>query len=156
MIQDSQNARAADKLAKVEGELAAIASLLLQVLQTFTTGEHVVRIVGRDGAPAWAFYDKAYISGQFDFEVEAGSTQPQNETFRRQSALQLVDAMAPFAEVLNMPELAAYLLQTGFGVKNPSRFIVQPQAPQQAQEGMPMPSGPQDMQAVPPPEMVAA
>ena len=151
MIQDSQNARAADKLAKVEFELAAIASMLLQTLQTFLTGEHVVRIVGRDGAPSWAFYDREFIAGQFDFEVEAGSTQPQNETFRRQSALQLVDAMAPFAEVLNMPELAAYLLQTGFGVKNPQRFIMAPAAgpmgppPLDTEGGMPPDQG-----AVPP------
>ena len=126
MIQDSQNARAADKLAKVEGELASAAELLLKTLQTFMTGEHVVRIVGTDNAPSWAFYDSEYISGSFDFEVEAGSTQPMNETFRRQSALQLVDAMAPFAEVLNMPALAAHLLQEGFGVKNPQRFIMAP------------------------------
>lgn len=126
MIQDSQNARAADKLAKVEGELAAVAEMLLQVLQTFVTGEQAVRIVGQDGAPNWAFYDREYLKGKFDFEVEAGSTQPMNETFRRQSAMQLVDAMAPFAEVLNMPELAAYLLQEGFGVKNPQRFIMAP------------------------------
>jgi hypothetical protein len=129
MIQDSQNARSADKLAKIEGELAGIAELLLKVLQTFLTGEHVVRIVGQDGAPNWAHYDAEYIAGNFDFEVEAGSTQPQNETFRRQSALQLVDAMAPFAAVLNMPVLAAYLLQEGFGVKNPQRFIMAPPPP---------------------------
>lgn len=140
MIQDSQNARSADKLAKVEQELAAIAELLLKTLQTFLTGEKFVRIAGNDGGAYWAKYDADYIAGSFDFEVEAGSTQPQNETFRRQSALQMVDAMAPFASVLNMPALAAYLLQTGFGVQNPQRFINAPPAPA-------APGAPQDSNA---------
>lgn len=130
IIQDSQNARAADKLARVERELAAIGELLLKVLQTFLTGEHVVRIVGSDGTMNWANYDAEYIKGSFDFEVEAGSTQPMNETFRRQSALQMMDALAPFgaAGVLNMPELAAWVMQEGFGVKNAQRFIMAPPA----------------------------
>ena len=136
MIQDSQNARSADKLAQIESELAIVANHLLRVLQVFLTGQHVIRIVGADGVDNWALYDREFIQGEFDFEVEAGSTQPQNETFRRQSAMQLVDAMAPFADVLNMPELAKHLLQTGFGVKDPDRFIqvLPPMGP----EGMPM------------------
>jgi hypothetical protein len=132
MIQDSQNARSADKLSRIETELSVLAEKLLQVLQTFLTGEHVVRIVGEDGAPRWATYDRDYIDGNFDFEVQAGSTQPMNETFRRQSAMQLVDAMAPFAEVLNMPELAKHLLTEGFGIKQAEKFIMLPPDPQAA------------------------
>lgn len=147
MIQDSQNARSSDKLARVESELAQIAEKLLKVLQTFLTGEHVVRIVGQDGLPNWAEYDRDFIQGNFDFEVEAGSTQPSNETFRRQAAMQMVDALAPFAEVLNMPELAAHLLQEGFGVKNPQRFIVAPPPPQM---GAPGPDGLPPMPQMPP------
>ena len=44
---------------------------------------------------AWVNYDADYLQGNYDFEVEGGSTEPRNEAFRRQSALQLVDAMAP-------------------------------------------------------------
>ena len=78
--------------------------------------------------PVWLTYDKDYIQGEFDFEVEAGSTQPQNETFRRQSAMQMVDAMAPFVQagVINVPELAKYVLQFGFGVKDPSSLVAGP------------------------------
>lgn len=142
MIQDSQNARSADKLAKVEGELSAIAELLLKVIQTFLTGEKFVRIVGQDGTPNWASYDKDYIAGSFDFEVEAGSTQPQNETFRRQAALQMMDALTRVdPAVINWPELTTYLLQEGFGVKNPQRFINQPPPPGEAPPGPPGPPG---------------
>ena len=144
MMQDAQNARSADKLARVESALADIAEKLLKVLQTFTTGEHVVRLVGQTSAPAWVFYDRDYISGDFDFEVEAGSTQPQNESFRRQSALQMMDAMAPLAPVLDLPQLAMYVLQYGFGVKNPGTFVVQPPQgpmPPGQQQGAPPPQG---------------
>lgn len=139
MIQDSSNARSADKLARVERELAQIAELLLKVLQTFMTGEQVVRIAGNDGAQHWAYYDADFIKGSFDFEVEAGSTQPQNETFRRQSALQMMDALGPMipSGVINVPALAVYVMQTGFGVKNAQQFIMAPPPPQGAPGGVP-------------------
>jgi hypothetical protein len=42
----------------------------------------------------------------------------------------MVDAMAPFAGagIIDMAKLAAYVLQQGFGVKNPDEFLAQ-QAP---------------------------
>lgn len=151
MIQDGMQARAADKLAKVERELADIGMMLMQTIQTFTTGEKVMRIAGADGVMHWAFYERDHIAGQFDFEVEAGSTQPQNETMKRQSAMQLVDALAPFAAVVNMPELAKYLLQEGFGVRSPERFITVP--PPMPAPGVPAeaPMDPSQQQGIPQP-----
>jgi len=93
------------------------------------------------------------LQGDFDFEVAAGSTQPANESFRRQMALQMVDALAPFAGagIIDMGKLAAYVLQMGFGVKNPDEFITSPPP----QQGM----GPTGAPPVPaeamPPEMQA-
>lgn len=125
IVQDAANARAADKLATIEGAIAEVASRLVALAQQFMTGEQVARIVGRDGEPLWVTFDNDYIAGEFDFEVEAGSTAPVNESFRRQMALQMVDAMAPFAGsgLINMQALAAHVLQFGFGVKNPEQFI---------------------------------
>jgi len=125
IVQDAANARAADKLATIEGAIAEVASRLVSLAQQFMTGEQVARIVGRDGEPLWVTFDSDYIAGEFDFEVEAGSTAPVNESFRRQMALQMVDAMAPFAGsgLINMQALAAHVLQFGFGVKNPEQFI---------------------------------
>ena len=97
MIQDAANSRAQDKMARIETFLGQLGERLIQLMQQYMTGEQVVRVVGPTAMPMWLTYDKDYIKGEFDFEVEAGSTQPQNETFRRQSAMQLVDAMAPFA-----------------------------------------------------------
>ena len=125
MIQDSANARAQDRLAGIEGSLARIGERVIGLMQQFLTGEQVARIVTMPGK-AWVPYDVDYIQGKFDFEVAAGSTEPQNETFRRQSAMQLVDASMPFLEmgVANPQALYMHILQKGFGVKDVSSFIM--------------------------------
>ena len=125
LMQDAANTRTADKLATVEQAVAQVARRLVTLTQQFMSGEQVARIVTKNGESVWVTYDRDYLEGDFDFEVEAGSTQPQNESFRRQMALQLVDAMAPFAGagIIDMPKLAAHVLQFGFGVKNPEQFM---------------------------------
>lgn len=151
MIQDAMNSRAADKLSRIESVLAQCGGRVIQLMQMYMTGEKVIRVVGAKAVPAWVNFDADYIAGEFDYEVEAGSTQPMNESFRRQSALQLVDAMAPFVGqgIVNPQALARHVLQFGFGIKDPTMFMGQPQQPQM-QQGPPQPQGlPQGM--VPPP-----
>ena len=133
IMQDAANARAADKLATIEGAIQEVASRMVALAQQYMTGEQVARLTGSDGVPMWITFDRDYIAGEFDFEVEAGSTAPVNESFRRQMALQMVDAMAPFASagVVNVERLAAHVLQFGFGIKNPAEFLAPP-APQGA------------------------
>ena len=139
IMQDAANARAADKLATIEGCIAAVAERLVALAQQFMTGEQVARVFGRDGEPMWVTFDRDFIAGQFDFEVEAGSTAPVNESFRRQMALQMVDAMAPFASagIVNTQRLAAHVLQFGFGIKNPEEFLQE--APMMPEQGGAMP-----------------
>ena len=149
LIQDAQNARTADKLAVIETCIAKLGRRVLQLAQQFMTGEQVARITARDGEPMWVTFDRDYIDGEFDFEVAAGSTQPTNEAYRRQSALQMVDAMAPFvsAGVIDVAKLGAYVLQFGFGVKNPEMFMTTPEQPQPDEMAMgapPMPAPPVD------------
>jgi len=142
LVQDASNARTADKLAIVEQAISEIGRRMVALAHQFMTGEHVARIIGKDGEPIWIEYDREYLAGNFDFEVVAGSTQPHNESFKRQMALQIVDAMAPFAGsgIINMPKLAAYVLQNGFGIKNPDEFLQQ--APQPAQPAVGPAGGP--------------
>jgi hypothetical protein len=139
-MQDAANARTSDKLAVVEQAIAEVGRRMLQLAQQFMQGEQVARVMGRDGEPLWVNFDRDYLQGDFDFEVAAGSTQPHNESFKRQMALQLVDAMAPFAGagIIDMSKLAAHVLQFGFGVKNPDEFLAQPQ--QQAGATPPVPA----------------
>jgi hypothetical protein len=131
MIQDAANSRAQDRLSKIESVLAQLGERIIGLMQQYLTGDQVARIVTMPGR-AWVNYDADYIQGEFDYEVAAGSTEPQNETFRRQSALQLVDSSMPFLQmgVANPVTLYMQVLQKGFGVKDASPFI-NPQAMQQ-------------------------
>ena len=161
MMQDAANARSADKLAIVEGFIAVIASRLIALAQEMLTGDQVVRVVGVNGGPNWLQFDREWIKGEFDFEVEAGSTQPNNESFRRQSALQMMDAMAPLigAGVINLPKLAAHVLRDGFGISNPEMYVdpmgmagMTPMMPPMGPEGSGgAPPGPPDGSGGPPP-----
>jgi hypothetical protein len=158
IIAEAGNSRVAEKLVQIENSIAKCASNLIMLAQQYLTGEQTVRIVGSEDAPVWLTFDKDYISGEFDFTVEAGSTAPRNEAFRRDMALQIVSAMQPFAQagLVNMKKLAEYVLTTGFGVKNANAFLQEvPPPPQQemAPQGMP----PEEMMPPEgmPPEMLA-
>lgn len=156
MMQDAMNARTSDKLAEIERTIGRTARRLINLAQQFMTGEQVVRVVGSTAMPIWVTFDRDWIKGEFDFEVEAGSTQPVNESFRRQMALQMVDAMAPFISmgVVDPAALARHVLQFGFGVKTPEAFLgggPQPMGPegQQIPGQMPMQGGEMPMEAQP-------
>lgn len=129
MIQDSSNARSSDKLAGIEDCLGEIGARLIGLMQQYMTGEQVVRVVGSQAMPLWVNYDKDYIRGQFDFTVEGGSTQPVNESFRAQRAMQMMDAAAPFLQMGVADPVALWrkVLTDGFGVKDATPFIVQQQ-----------------------------
>lgn len=170
MIQDMSNARSADKLAIIERAIGRIADRVVKLAQEFLEGEQVARVVGPDGAADWVQFDRETIQGEYDFEVEAGSTQPQNETFRRQSAMQLMDAMAPFISmgVVDPTKIAEHVMRNGFGIKQPAEFMTQQPPPMAAPQGMPpgagMPPGQMPPEAAPqgmppgnvPPEMMEA
>jgi len=154
MIQDSANARAQDRLAAIEGSLSRLGARVIGLMQQFMTGEQVARVVTMPGK-AWIPYDADYIQGDFDFEVAAGSTEPMNETFRRQSAMQLVDASMPFLEmgVANPQALYMHILQKGFGVKDVGAFIMtQPPPEPDPATGQPQEVGP-DGQPLPPEQL---
>ncbi len=154
MIQDASNARSADKLASVEHSLSQIGARLMQLMQQFMTGEHVVRIVGMSH-PTWVKFDSDYIQGQFDFAVEAGSTQPHNESFKIQQALDLRDAVGEYVGVYIDPMAFLQHLLRSFGVKDPGSLLMgQPEAAVGAEgapgpEGMP-PGGPPQPGMMPP------
>jgi hypothetical protein len=176
IAQDAANARASDKLAVIERAIADCARRLVMLAQQYMTGEQVIRIIAESDTPAWVNFDRDYVSGEFDFEVEGGSTAPVNESFRRQMALQVVDAMAPFAPlgIIDMPKLANYVLQYGFGIKNAASFVnpapqmpmgpegapMAPEAPMGAPPAVPagmgeMPTGGMPMPTNIPPEILA-
>jgi hypothetical protein len=144
LVQDAANARTADKLATIELAIADVARRLLALTQQFQTQVMTARIIGKNGEPVWVKYDRDYIAGDFDFEVVGGSTMPNNESARRNKALDMLSAMAPFAQagIIDMSKLATYVLQTGFDLKNAEAFIKSAQPAE--------PAGPEQMGGLPP------
>ncbi len=165
IIQDTAQSRAADKLAQLEWRLAEVGYKLLALCQTYMEGEQVVRINGQNGQEEWVAFSPEDIQGEFDFIVEMGSTKPSNETARAQRAMQMMDALAPFAVPggpMDIPELVKNILYS-FGVREPERFLnpdwVDPMSPEgqmQQMGGMPpegeMPMEP-GMEQMPPEAM---
>tara|TARA_R110000824_G_scaffold175454_4_gene353910 strand:+ start:2855 stop:4735 length:1881 start_codon:yes stop_codon:yes gene_type:complete len=142
LIADAGNARAADKLAIVELGIGHVARRIIQLMQQFMTGEQVARVVGRGGESLFVTYNRDDIIGEFDYSVEGGSTQPTNDTIRKQQAVSLLNAMAPLVgTVIDPAALARHVLQRGFDIKDPDKFLMQ-QAPA-------MPAGPEGAPAPP-------
>jgi len=138
IIADAGNARAADKLAIVEISIGQIARRVIQLMQQFMTGEQMARIAGKGGEDLFFTYSREDIIGEFDFTVEGGSTQPVNDTIRKQQAVSLLNAMAPLVgTVIDPTALAKHVLTMGFDIKDPDKFIMQQQ---------PMPMGGQEPQ----------
>lgn len=130
MIQDGANARSADKLSLIEIAIGKIARKVLQLAQQYMTGEQAARITGADGQQFWFKYSHEDIEGEFDFQVEGGSTQPQNETFRRQQAVAMMNSLGPLVgQIIDPVALARHVLQFGFGVKSPGKFMMEQQPP---------------------------
>jgi hypothetical protein len=155
IIADAGNARASDKLAKIELFIGYVARKIIQLMQQYMTQEQMVRITGKNDQKLYVAYTRDDILGEYDYSVEGGSTQPMNETARRQQAISLMNAIGPLVgTVIDPTELARHVLQEGFGVQNPDKFLVQqqPAAPQGAPAGAP-PPGPPPQEGMPPPAM---
>ena len=167
-VQGSTNARASYQLSKVERSLARVGKRLLQLAQQFVDGTRVARITGAEGDLLFA-YSADDIEGEYDFAVEAGSTQPNNDMLRRQEAMSLYNTLAPlFGTVIDPVEATRHLLQNGFDIKNVDRFFLKqpmgvpgaPTPPGGAPPGMeggppgvgPAPPGGPPLPAGPPPE----
>ena len=147
MIQDMANARSADKLALIELFISELARRTVQLAQEFLTTEQIARIVGDDGVTTWVPFDRESIEGEFDFQVEAGSTRPINESQKRQSAMQLMDAMSPFISmgIANPAKIAEMVLRDGFGIKNPELYLQAPPPPMDPMGGQPPEQMPPEM-----------
>ena len=131
IIADVGNARAADKLAIIEISIGQLARRVIQLMQQFMTGEQMARIAGKGGQDMFFTYSRDDIIGEFDFTVEGGSTQPINDTIRKTQAVSLLNAMAPLVgTVIDPVALAKHVLTMGFDVKDPEKFIIQQQTPQ--------------------------
>ena len=156
IVADARNARSADKLAIVEISISHVARRVIQLMQQFMTGEQMARVAMKGGDSAFIPYSREEIVGEYDFSVQAGSTQPMNETIRKQQAISLMNAIAPLVgSVIDPAALATHVLEYGFGIQDPTKFLMQQQPPQMmAEEGqMPAEQPPINMGAPMSPDM---
>ncbi len=157
IIADAQNARAADKLAIVEICISHVARRVIQLMQQFMTGDQIARVTSVGGEDMFVNYTRDDITGEYDFSVQAGSTQPMNDTIRKQQAISLMNAVAPLVgTVIDPAALAMHVLENGFGIKDPAKFIMQAQPAmpetEEAVEEEPLVSPPPPVGGVPLPE----
>ena len=131
IVADAQNARSADKLAIVEIATSLVARRVVQLMQQFMTGEQMARVAMKGGDSVFVPYTREEIVGEYDYSVQAGSTQPMNETIRKQQAISLMNAVAPLVgTVIDPAALAMHVLEFGFGIQDPDKFLVQQAPPQ--------------------------
>jgi hypothetical protein len=164
ILNDAAASRVADKLATIELTIANLGRKVVQLAQQYLTGEQVARVVGLDGSQMWVPFEHDDVKGEFDFEVEGGSTQPHNEQFQRQQALGMLEAVGPFIQMglVDPRRVIHFVLQKGFGIKSPGKFMMPPtmeemmgMMPGQAGPEGAQPGGPSGADAPqPPPEEV--
>lgn len=124
LMQDQTNARLSDKLAKIEDFMSEIAMDMIWLSQRFMDAEHVVRIVDDELGAIWEPYTRQTLQGDFTFTVEAGSSQPINESFRQQQAARLMDVFGGLIGTgfLNDKEFLGEVFRLN-GFKNPQKLL---------------------------------
>lgn len=153
MIQDSVNARLADRLAVIEQAIAHIGRNMLYLHAQFMTGKATARFLGANGRPVWVPYEQWEIDVEADFVVEGGSTMPKNEGWQQNQAMQLAQAVGPLVgQVIDPAPFAAYMLRA-FGINDAERYLMQ-QGPPPGMEAGPEGGDPLPPGATVPPEML--
>lgn len=140
ILNSAAQARASEKLRRLERVMSHVASNVIMLAQQFMSADHTVRITGvteqlsltgaapiqQVGQNVFVDVNKELISGEFDFRVEAGSTQPQNEALRVQRAIQMLSILTPFAQTgqINVDALLRWALEQ-FGIVGVDRWVQQ-------------------------------
>ena len=133
-------ARVQQMVQHVQDAMLGVARKLVGLAQQNLTTGDVVRLVGLeeyahylDASPKGFIHGKEIvvpferqdIAGEFDFALEAGAAQPDNEQVRRQNLLQLAQILLPMPEA-NREEIIRQMVQT-FGFLDVESWIIPPE-----------------------------
>lgn len=125
LISEQGNTKFALKLRLLE--LLALKPLARQwgaIIQQFTSGQRVVRMLGPEGQFTFMSFDPESLMGALDYDVATASSS-QTESVRRQQdqmLLQILAGVWPYA----VPQLVMDLLES-FGKKNLADYMMGPQ-----------------------------
>lgn len=99
--------------------------------------QHIVQVVGYDGAKYWIQYAKDAIVGEYNVKVDVESMTPMTKNLKKKEIIELIGALAKFPG-LNLSYLLRTLLRE-FDYLDAMAIL--PQAPEMAQGGgQPMPA----------------
>lgn len=98
LMQEAGNARFKYKLDNIEDSLKDFGEQLLGLNQQFINKDIMLKITNMPGYD-WAIVPEQEIKGQFDIQVEGGSTQPMNKSVRRAEARELLNTVIPLAQM---------------------------------------------------------
>ena len=147
LIQDATNARQAEKLSQVEVFISEIAAALLQIMQQFMQEHRDVRVVGPlGGDPLWFAAEPDDIIGEYLFKVQAGSTQPTNETTRRTNAITAMQMLGPWVQqgLVDPVQLLKHVMVEGLDIRQPEKLFTPPAVQQLAQQRQALQASGQD------------
>lgn len=134
LLQEAGNARFKYKMDNLEDSLREFGKQLISLDQQYLTEDIKVRVLG-EGGVKWVDISPQDIAGEYDLEIEAGSTQPMNKSVRRAEARELLATVAPFAQLgVNMNYFIKHLLETYDLTNINEAFIQQTQMPMQPGE----------------------
>lgn len=149
IVQSAKELRMDERRDIVADALVDIMRKVNQVIFSNWDKEHVVQVVGMDGAKYWVEYTKEAIIGEYNTRVDIESMTPSTKAMRRKEIVELIGALANNPRV-NIDYLLKMLLREYDWI---DAMAVLPDAPETA-NGTPMPmeeytNKQQNMQASP-------
>jgi len=138
IIMDSSSLRTQDKLRRVEQAATEVGRRMKALAQTFYDSERWILITG-SGWQVPIRFDKTDIEGEYDIQVDAGSTEPTNQQMLMQDRERLYQLTSE-NPLVNQVEMLKELLRA-HGMTNPDRFIDQQAVMMQKMQAMMMMGG---------------
>jgi len=135
LLQEASSSRLKYKLDNLEDSLKEFGEQLLALNQQYIDKPTKIRIVG-EGMAKWISQEPDNLIGDFDLAVDAASDQPMNKSIRRAEARELLNTVAPLAELIGPEPLQVVLknLYETYEIKDAETLFKQ-------QGGIPAPQG---------------
>lgn len=131
ILNDAANTRFSEKLSEMELAMREVAKRVIMNMQQYQVLPRILRVAGvhdpETNRETYGFFefDRDMLQGEFDFEVEAGSTEPLNDTARRQLAQQVMTIGMPGVQlgILNPKFLYKYVFEELLGVQGADKLF---------------------------------
>jgi hypothetical protein len=137
IISDAVESRFAQKMTTLESSMGRVSAMAIRLIQQYMSLPRQTRLGGvpkdmrdalqwREGDPVpFLMFTRQNLAGDFDFNVEVGSTQPLNEANMRAMAQQLMNMSMPFVQmgVVDPGKLYSMVVNMGFRVVDPTRLL---------------------------------